>query len=313
MTTTRPCGREADRLVAALAADVVPLDEESVVRQLAEHPLRHRLERALADPARAVVPAADVEAGGDVVRKALQDGPVGGERLLQEPGDGMPGGLEARAPGRVDEVRVEREVELYVAAAGRHRVGDQLALDRDRVLDELVVRLVRVGRDAERVHEDRRGRERDLEGAVGDPGQERGLARGRAVDAPEPLLDRGHHQHDGLARIVPELDRAPIGRDPLHRVVEGVEEHPAAKLPVGDDVEPDVGLPPHDPLDGRVGDGTEVNRVGAVVDRREQLRRPKQASDDLSTRRASSRHREHATEPSDAGWEGTAATKVGFA
>ena len=177
--------------------------------------------------------------------------------------------LEARAPVRVDEVRVEREVELDVAAAGLDRVGDQLALDRDPVLDELVVRLVRAGRDAERVDEDRGGRKGDLERPVGDSGQERG-PRGGAVHAAQPSLDGGHHQDDGLAPLVPELDRGPVGGDSLDRVVEGVEEHPAPKLPVGDDVEPDVGLAPDDTLDGRVGDGAEVGRVGALIDRRQE-------------------------------------------
>ncbi len=51
--------------------------------------------------------------------------------------------LEACAPVGVDEVRVEGEVELDVAAAGFDSVGDEFPLDRDRMLDELVQGRVR--------------------------------------------------------------------------------------------------------------------------------------------------------------------------
>jgi hypothetical protein len=92
-----------------------------------------------------------------------------------------------------------------------------------------------------------------------------------------------------VAPLVPELDRAPVGCDPLHRVVEGVQEHPAPELSVGDDVEADLDLSPHDPRDRGVGDGAEMDGVGPVLDRRPKLGRPQQAAHDLGAGRPARR------------------------
>jgi hypothetical protein len=86
-----------------------------------------------------------VEARGYACRDRGQDYLVGGDRILQELGDAMPGRLEACAPVGVDEVGIEREVELDVAASGRDGIGDELALDCDCMLDEVVVGRVRIG------------------------------------------------------------------------------------------------------------------------------------------------------------------------
>src|SRR5215204_2712813 len=103
---------EPHRLEPAVAAEVVPFDQERVVRQLPEHALGDRLERALAHPRGAVVPATDVKGHGHVVRDALEHGGVGGDRGVYQIGDPIAVRLEALDPRRVDEVRVEREVEL---------------------------------------------------------------------------------------------------------------------------------------------------------------------------------------------------------
>ena len=58
------------------ALGLVPLDEEDVVGQLVEDPVGHRLERALVDPHRAVVAAADVQAEGHVGGEALDHAAV---------------------------------------------------------------------------------------------------------------------------------------------------------------------------------------------------------------------------------------------
>ena len=46
MTIVEPFPQEPHRLEPAVAAEVVPLDQERVVRQLAEHALGDRFERA---------------------------------------------------------------------------------------------------------------------------------------------------------------------------------------------------------------------------------------------------------------------------
>ena len=80
----------AQRRVVAGALGVVPLDEEDVVGQLVEDPLGHGLERALVDPHRAVVAAADVQAEGHVGGEALDHAAVELERLVQESVGSMP-------------------------------------------------------------------------------------------------------------------------------------------------------------------------------------------------------------------------------
>jgi hypothetical protein len=227
-----------------------------------------------------------VEGLRHAVGEFLEDGLVGGDRLLEQIRDPVPGSLEADDPIRVDEVGVEREVELDIATAGRDRVGDQSALDRNRVGNELLVARVGVGGDAEGVHEDGCGREGDLERMVRDPRHERGFAGSRAVNSREPRLDRRHGEHDGLAPLVPELDSAPVGGDPADRVVERVEEHPAPELAVGDDVEAELDLALDDALDRGVRDGAEVDRIRALLDRCLKLGRPEEAADYFRSRRS---------------------------
>ena len=117
MTMTEPGAKEPDRLESAVAALVVPLHQEGVVGQLAEDPLGHRLQRALAHPRRAVVPAADVQRRRHLVRDALQRRP--GRPRARLPGDrsrSVPRGLEPRDPGGVRQIGVQGEVELHVRA-----------------------------------------------------------------------------------------------------------------------------------------------------------------------------------------------------
>ncbi len=285
-------GREADRLVAAVTADVVPLDEERVVRQLAEHALGDGLQGARADPAGAVVAAADMESGRYPFGDGREDRAVGGERLLEQPADGVAGGFEASDPVRVDEIGIEREVELHVAAAGGDRLGDQLALDRERMLDELVRARVGVRRDAERVREDRGGRERDLERMIRDACEKRSLASPRAVDLREPALDRGDRQHHGLSPLVAKLHRLAVGRDAVDGVVERVEEHPAAELAVGDHVEPELDLTGDHALDRSIRQPAEMGCVAPLDNRGLELARSKQAADDLGAGGAPNGHEE---------------------
>jgi hypothetical protein len=74
-----------DRLEPAVAAEVVPFDQERVVRERAEHALGDGFQRALAHPAGAVIFAADVQGGCDVVGDALEHCSIGGDRGI---GDG---------------------------------------------------------------------------------------------------------------------------------------------------------------------------------------------------------------------------------
>ena len=182
-----------------------------------------------------------MEAGRDAVRDALEDALVGGEGALEESLEAVPGGMEAAHPGVVDEVRVEGEIELDVAAARRDRLGDELALDRDRVGGELLDALVRTGRDAERMGEQRRRRERHLERVVGDPGEELRLPRGGAADPAQAASHRVDCQLHALAARVRERDDI-VGHDAVDRVVERVREHVAPELAVADHVEAELDL-----------------------------------------------------------------------
>jgi hypothetical protein len=102
------------------------------------------------------------------------------------------------------------------------------------------------------VPEDRRCRERDLEGvSAGDLGHESRLQRRRRVDRAEAFDDLLDAQRHVLAPGVPERDDV-VRTEALDRVVEGVEEHPAAELAVGHHVKPEVDLPPYDLSDGLV-------------------------------------------------------------
>jgi hypothetical protein len=111
-----------------------------------------------------------VQAEGDVGREALDDAAVEVERLGQERV-----GVDALAHDRVlaralvDELHVAGEVELHVARARANRLADELALDRQRRLEELVMRAVEAALVEERARQEpRRGRQRDLERVVGD-------------------------------------------------------------------------------------------------------------------------------------------------
>jgi hypothetical protein len=99
------------------------------------------------------------------------------------------------------------------------------------------------------VEEDGRGRQRDLEREpAGHLGHEPGLPRGRRVDLLQRLDDLVDRQFDLHAAVVVERDRL-AGPHPRYGVVEGVQEHPPAELSVGDHVEAEIDLPPHDLAD----------------------------------------------------------------
>ena len=157
----------------------------------------------------------------------------------------MPALAEAGHPGRINQIRVQREVELDVGRAGRDRVSYQRTLDLDRMRDKLSeVDVALVGDAAlerERMSEDRGGREGDLERVAGDRPHERRLARRRAVDRLQPIDDLVDGQVDRPTIIVPEGYDF-VGAEPPHRVVERVHEHPAAELAVAHHVEPALDL-----------------------------------------------------------------------
>jgi hypothetical protein len=209
-----------------------------------------------------------VQRGRDARRDFLDHRAIGGERAREGIVQVVAGGGEAAAPALVDEVRVEREVELDVPAPGLHGLGDQVPLQVDHMIDELVEALVAAGGaslEGERMGEDGRRREGHLERTVCDARDESGLPRGRRVDLPQTPDDAVHVEPRRLAPGVRERDRL-VGRDPVDRVVEGVEKHPAAQLAVGDDVEPDLLLTPDDLTDGLVLERLERREVlGALV------------------------------------------------
>ena len=151
------------------------------------------------------------------------------------------------ARARVDELDVVGEVELHVARAGADRLGDELALDGQRVLEQLLVGVVEAVGDALLVEgggqEPRGGGQRDLERAVGDRAQAIGVAHERAVDLAQAPADARHAVvEDLVAGGVAEAHRHRAGLDALDRVVEGVGEGGARELAVGDDVEAEVDL-----------------------------------------------------------------------
>ena len=170
-------------------------------------------------------------------------------------------GVDALAADRVlaralvDELDVVGEVELHVARAGADRLGDELALDGQRVLEQLLVGVVEAIGDALLVEgggqEPRGGGQRDLERVVGDRAQAIGVAHERAVDLAQAPADARHAVvEDLVAGGVAEAHRHRAGLDALDRVVEGVGEGRARELAVGDDVEAEVDLarrPPRGP------------------------------------------------------------------
>ena len=287
--------------VVADALGLVPLDEEDVVGQLVEDPLGHRLQRALVDPHRAEVAAADVHREGDVGREALDHPAVELERLLEEVV-----GVDALAHDRVlaragvDELDVIGEVELHVARAGADRLGDQLALDGQRVLEQLLMGVVEAIGDAllveRRRQEPRGGGQGDLERAVGDRAQAIGVAHERVVDLAQAPADARHAAEEHLLALrVAKAHRDRAGLDPLDRVVERVGEGRAAELAVGDDVQADVDLLGDGGAHLRVDDlvqgravlgalGLEDGRMTRTVElggRVEEALRAQQAADDL--------------------------------
>src|SRR5262245_56200610 len=160
--------------------------------------------------------------------------------------------LEALDPARVDEVRIEGEVELHVSSTGPDRVGDELAFDLDRVRNELLERRVARGHARlvrERMAEQRRRGERDLEGVTaGHRAHERGLPGGGRFDDAETFDDLVDAEGYVLSTRVAERHDV-VGSEALDRVVERIEEHPPPELAVADHVEPEIDLAPDRNLD----------------------------------------------------------------
>ena len=77
-------GHEAQRLVAALALDILPFDKECVIGQFVEHALGYRLKRARYHEARAPIAATQMNTARHVVRKPLGDLLVGRDRAVHE-------------------------------------------------------------------------------------------------------------------------------------------------------------------------------------------------------------------------------------
>ncbi len=247
--------------------------------------------------------------GGDVVGDALQHREVRRDRRVEHAAHVVPGGLEPVDPRGIDQVRIQREIELDVSRARGDRVRHQRAFDLDRVRHERLERGVaaRLGTDhrRQRMSEDRRGRERHLERIpAGGVDHERRLARARGVDGTQATDDLVDVQPHVLAAVVAERDRLP-GPHAVHRVVERVHEHPSPELAVGDDVQAAVDLS----LDRRsdrvvldrgqlrpiavalLGERGRMPRLVERVDRGAQLRRPQQRADGLRARGAAWRSR----------------------
>src|SRR5215211_3860354 len=229
---------EPHRLEPPVATEIVPFDQERVVGELAEHALGDRLERALAHPRRAVVPATDVERHGHVVGDALEHRGIGGERGVDEIGDPMTVRLEALDPRRVDEVWVERKVELQSHIwYGREGFPDDLALDPDGLFRELLHGLIGTCHSCEGVEEDGCRWKGHLERvSTRQVRHERRLPDRRRIDLLQRLDDLVDAKLDLLVPGVTKRHRLarPNTRD---RVVKGVHEHPAAEFAVGYDVE----------------------------------------------------------------------------
>ena len=197
---------------------------------------------------RAPVAPAEMDRPRDILGQALEDPPVRRDAAVHERVERRPvhGGEDAQVL-LVEQHRVQRVVHLDVPQAGGDRVVHLLALDGHHVLDQLLVAVVHVLRDAvlvdERQLEERRRRERDLEARVGDRPQELGLADSRAVDPPQPPA---HHGEALVALLVPGgvVERHAVTADlqPLDAVVERAGEHEAAELAVGHDLEADPAL-----------------------------------------------------------------------
>ena len=183
--------------------------------------------------------------------------------------DVVPGRDEALDPRGIDQVRIQREIELDVSRACIDRVRHQRALDLDRVGDELLERGIATGLGADhrrqRMSEDRRSRERHLERVpLGDVGHERCLARARRVDRGQTTHDLVDVQPYVLAAVVVERDGL-AGPHAVDRVVERVHEHPSPELAVGDDVEAAVDLPPHGRTDRVVLDPCQLRPIAVAL------------------------------------------------
>jgi hypothetical protein len=170
--------------------------------------------------------------------------------------DIVTGIFESFDPYGIDQVRIQREVELYVSGAGRDRVSHESAFDLDRMRDELLQRsvaaLVPPDHRGQRMSEDRRSGERHLERIPARRvGHERRFARTRRIDGREATDDLVDVQPHVLIVVVAERHRL-AGPHAVDRVVERVHEHPPAELAVRHDVEPAVDLPLHHRADGLV-------------------------------------------------------------
>ena len=150
-----------------------------------------------------------MERGHHVLGDALEDGVVGGYGRVEERVGVVARLAEGARPARVDEVRVEREVELDVARAGFDRVRDQAALDLDRVRDELVEPVVRVlGRERERVRKSDAAGNVTLKGRVATLREERSLRAAGLSTRRSRSSTRCTYHVTSFALGVPEDGRA---------------------------------------------------------------------------------------------------------
>jgi hypothetical protein len=238
-----------------------------------------------------------VQPGRDPRRDAVEKRAIGRDRAIEKILEPVSGGPKTLGPALVDEVGIQREVELNVAAPSRDCVGDEASLDLDGVSDELVDVAIGGAVQSERVCKERRRGKRDLEGTIGDRGDVSSFARRGAVDLAQTILDPVYRQRDGLSAGIRELDLVPVGREALDSVVEGVQEHPAAKLPVRDHIEAAVDLAPHGRGDRLVlgsakpaeilrtlrGEKSVMTRLVYLLHGRSQRRRPEEAPDHLGS------------------------------
>jgi hypothetical protein len=147
----------------------------------------------------------------------------------------------------VDVERVEREVELDVAAASRDSLIDELAQQPDEVVGELVGVAVGIVCDAGRPHAvplvHRSRRHGQLEWMLGGLRQELGLADQGVADLLQARGDgRAAGGLEGLAARVLEHDHLLVGLEATERDIHAAGEERAPEFAVGHNVESGVDL-----------------------------------------------------------------------
>ena len=203
---------QAERVEAARPL-VVVLEQQPVGVNPAEHRPGDRLVAARDQPPAELIAAAQVEAERGRP-PGLDHRVVELDRAGQPPLGRPAARLVERPPGRVDQQRIVRRVELDVRAAQPHQLGGLVAQDGGHVGHEVVERRVRARRPLRRpeVGEQRRARQRDLDLPVGAGAQVGELLGGQVAPLTQP---RGHGEVAGAGNtVIPDVAGMPVAPEP---------------------------------------------------------------------------------------------------